>query len=129
MVEDNQVNQTVALAMLGIAQCYNIDVAKDGYAALANLGERTYNLVLMDVQMPELDGLEAIRRIRRMRNSASALPIIGMTAHAFAEDREQCLAASMNDYISKPVNRALLLEKSVTSLRKQAKQCHHPARV
>lgn len=111
LVEDNQVNQTVALAMLGMAQRYNIDVAKDGYAALARLSERAYDLILMDVQMPELDGLEATRRIRRMQNGASALPIIGMTAHAYAENRDQCLAAGMNDYISKPVNRAVLLEK------------------
>jgi len=111
LVEDNQVNQTVALAMLGMAQRYGIDVAKDGYAALARLSEQAYDLVLMDVQMPELDGLEATRRIRCMQSGASALPIIGMTAHAYAEHREQCLAAGMNDYISKPVNRALLLEK------------------
>jgi PAS domain S-box-containing protein len=111
LVEDNQVNQTVAIAMLGIAQCYKIDVANDGYAALARLRERTYDLILMDVQMPEMDGLEATRHIRRLTSAASDLPIIGMTAHAFAEDRDQCLNAGMNDYIRKPVNRAQLLEK------------------
>ena len=111
LVEDNQVNQTVAIAMLGVAQCYEIDVANDGYAALARLRERSYDLILMDVQMPEMDGLEATRHIRRLATGASALPIIGMTAHAFAEDRDQCLNAGMDDYISKPVNRAQLLEK------------------
>lgn len=110
-VEDNQVNRTVALAMLGMAQRYNVDVAKDGYAALARLGEQAYDLVLMDVQMPELDSLEATRRIRCMQTPASALPIIGMTAHVFAEDRDECLAVGMYDYISKPVNRVILLEK------------------
>jgi len=110
-VEDNQVNRTVALAMLGMAQRYNVDVAKDGYAALARLGEQAYDLVLMDVPMPELDSLEATRRIRCMQTPASALPIIGMTAHVFAEDRDECLAVGMYDYISKPVNRVILLEK------------------
>lgn len=111
LVEDNQVNQTVAIAMLGVAQCYKIDVANDGYAALDRLRERTYDLILMDVQMPEMDGLEATRHIRGLASAASDLPIIGMTAHAFAEDRDQCLNAGMNDYISKPVNRTQLLEK------------------
>lgn len=111
LVEDNAVNRTVALAMLQMARRYRVDAANDGYSALARLAEERYDLVLMDVEMPEMDGLETTRRIRRMTTGASALPIIGMTAHAFAEDRERCLAAGMDDYISKPVDRRLLLEK------------------
>jgi CheY-like chemotaxis protein len=111
LVEDNAVNQTVALAMLQMARRYRVDVAKDGYSALARLTEQRYDLILMDVEMPEMNGLETTRRIRRMTTGASALPIIGMTAHAFAEDRDRCLAAGMDDYISKPVDRRQLLEK------------------
>lgn len=111
LVEDNHVNQTVAIAMLGTLHQCRIDVANNGHAAIAKLSDRSYDLVLMDVQMPEMDGLEATRRIRCLTNKAASLPIIGMTAHAFAEDRDECLRAGMDDYISKPINRALLLEK------------------
>ncbi|MGY9056913.1 MAG: response regulator [Alphaproteobacteria bacterium] len=68
-------------------------------------------MVLMDVQMPELDGLEATRLIRALAGEIADVPIIGMTAHAFAEDHEACLQAGMDDYISKPISRKLLLEK------------------
>ncbi len=111
LVEDNHVNQTVTLAMLGMTQEYEIEIATDGSAALARLRNQPYDLILMDVQMPEMDGLEATRRIRQLESDAAAVPIIGMTAHAFPEDRERCLAAGMDDYISKPVDRALLLKK------------------
>lgn len=111
LVEDNHVNQTVTLAMLGMTHQYTIDIATDGFAALARLRNQPYDLILMDVQMPKMDGLEATRRIRRLKSRAAALPIIGMTAHAFPEDRDRCLAAGMNDYVSKPVDQGLLLEK------------------
>ena len=111
LVEDNAVNQTVATAMLTAAHPYDVQIAENGHLAVQLLQQKQIDLVLMDVQMPRLDGLEATRQIRALDNGAAEVPIIGMTAHAFAEDREACLAAGMNDYISKPVDRALLLKK------------------
>jgi two-component system, sensor histidine kinase len=109
LVEDNAVNQRVVLAMLR-KKDYKIDVANNGQEALEKLERATepYNLVLMDVQMPVLDGLETTRAIRRNTNW-DYLPIIAMTAHAMIGDRERCLQAGMNGYISKPVQQAGLI--------------------
>src|SRR5437763_11383543 len=87
--------------------CYAADFAGDGLRAIAALESGTYDFVLMDVQMPELDGLEATRRIRA-RWPDLPLPIVAMTANAMAGDREACLAAGMTDYISKPIRPAEL---------------------
>jgi len=102
VAEDNAVNQKLALRLL--AQLgYRADVAADGVEAIEALERQTYDVVLMDVQMPELDGLEATRRIVD-RWPASARPrIIAMTANAMQGDRELCLEAGMDDYISKPI--------------------------
>ena len=107
VVEDNLVNQKVVLAILR-KKGYRIDVANDGREALAKLNSSSYDLVLMDVQMPILDGLEATRLIRREARW-DRLPIIAMTAHAMNGDRERCLQAGMNAYISKPVQPAHLI--------------------
>jgi signal transduction histidine kinase/CheY-like chemotaxis protein/HPt (histidine-containing phosphotransfer) domain-containing protein len=109
LVEDNAVNQRVVLAMLR-KKDYQIDVANNGQEALEKLARATepYNLVLMDVQMPVLDGLETTRAIRRNSNW-DYLPIIAMTAHAMIGDRERCLQAGMNAYVSKPVQQAGLI--------------------
>lgn len=108
IVEDNQVNQKVVTAVLR-KRGFNIELANDGMEALSKL-ERSddYDLVLMDVQMPVLDGLEATRIIRK-NPRWSALPIVAMTAHAMNGDKERCLNAGMNGYISKPVHPAHLL--------------------
>ena len=109
LVEDNAVNQRVVLAMLR-KKDYKIDVANNGQEALEILGRATepYNVILMDVQMPVLDGLETTRAIRR-NPKWNYLPIIAMTAHAMIGDRERCLQAGMNAYISKPVQQAGLI--------------------
>jgi signal transduction histidine kinase len=109
LVEDNLVNQKVVLAILR-KKGYRIDVANDGREALTKLEppDVRYDLILMDVQMPVLDGLEATRTIRRDPRFAS-LPIIAMTAHAMNGDRERCLQAGMDAYVSKPVQPAHLI--------------------
>ena len=109
LVEDNAVNQRVVLAMLR-KKNYAIDVANNGQEALDKLERATepYNVILMDVQMPILDGLETTKAIRR-NNAWDNLPIIAMTAHAMIGDRERCLQAGMNAYVSKPVQQAGLI--------------------
>ena len=109
LVEDNVVNQKVVLAILR-KKGYQISVANDGHEALEKLEApgAQYNLILMDVQMPVLDGLEATRAIRRDPRWAKT-PIIAMTAHAMNGDRERCLDAGMDAYISKPVQPAHLV--------------------
>ncbi len=101
LAEDNPVNQKLAIRLLE-RMGYGAIVAADGLQAIAALERADYDIVLMDVQMPELDGLEATRRIRA-RWPARALRIVAMTANAMEGDREACLAAGMDDYLSKPI--------------------------
>ncbi len=102
VVEDNTVNQTVALSMLGRIG-YRADLASNGIEALQALERQTYDVVLMDGQMPEMDGEEATRQIRRRLPSARQPRIIAMTANAMQGDRERYLEVGMDDYISKPI--------------------------
>ncbi len=111
LVEDNPVNQQVATHMLKKMGC-EVDIAQHGREALGFLSRKRYDLVLMDCQMPEMDGFEATHSIR---DPASAVldhdvRVIAMTANAFAEDRERCLAAGMNDFLAKPVTQKMLGE-------------------
>ncbi len=106
LAEDNAVNQKLALRLLA-NMGYAADVASDGLQAIAALEGSDHDVVLMDVQMPELDGLEATRRIRSQWPDRP-LHIVAMTANAMAGDREACLAAGMNDYVSKPIRPAEL---------------------
>jgi len=108
VVEDNHVNQKVVTAVLR-KRGFAIELANDGREALARLESDTFDLVLMDVQMPVLDGLEATRLIRQDPRWKT-LPVIAMTAHAMNGDRERCLDAGMSGYISKPVHPSHLLQ-------------------
>ncbi len=105
LAEDNPINQAVTVELLRSAGLA-VDVANDGAQAVGKASRQAYDLVLMDVQMPELDGLGATRQIRALPRAR--LPIVAMTANAFGEDREACLAAGMNDHIAKPVDPAEL---------------------
>ena len=106
LAEDNAVNQKLALRLLRQLS-YDAQVANDGQQAIDALAETPFDVVLMDVQMPELDGLEATRRIRA-RWPDRSLRIVAMTANAMAGDREACIAAGMDDYLSKPIRAAEL---------------------
>jgi signal transduction histidine kinase/ActR/RegA family two-component response regulator len=110
LAEDNAVNQKVASRVLE-KQGHHVTVAANGRQALAALDQATFDVVLMDVQMPEMDGFETTAAIRaRERDTGSHLPIIAMTAHAMQGDRERCIAAGMDNYISKPLNVPELIE-------------------
>lgn len=108
LVEDNLVNQMVVISLLR-KKGYQLDVANNGQEALDRLSANLYRLILMDIQMPVLDGLEATRRIRENPAWAS-LPIVAMTAHAMNGDRERCLQAGMSEYLAKPVDHNRLLK-------------------
>ena len=106
LVEDNRFNQKLVLKLLerwGI----QADLAENGLEALEKTDSGVYDLILMDVQMPEMDGLEATREIRKReaQRGLSPTPVVAMTANAYAEDREKCFAAGMNDYLAKPVKK------------------------
>ena len=125
VVEDNPVNQKVAVTMLK-KRGHHVDVASNGKEALEALDRDRIDLVLMDVQMPDMDGFEATRLIRyREKGNGGHIPIIAMTAHAMKGDRERCLAAGMDDYISKPIREADLfsaIENSANGSRDTAKE-------
>ena len=108
LVDDNSINQEVATEFLEDAGMI-VTVTSNGRECLDALNRRSYDLVLMDIQMPEMDGLEVTRRIRQ-NSQFSDLPIIAMTAHAMAGDRDKSLAAGMNDHITKPIDPAVLYQ-------------------
>ena len=108
VAEDNIVNQRIATRLLQNHGC-RADVVANGKEAVEMIANIAYDLVLMDVQMPEMDGFAATREVRRSGGRHAAVPIVAMTANAMQGDREKCLEAGMNDYLSKPVHRDDLL--------------------
>jgi len=110
LADDNPVNCRLAVLMLEKAG-HRVDVVADGAEAIEAVLTRDYDLVLMDIQMPGVDGLEATRRIRALPGGRGDVPIIAITANAMKGDDERCFEAGMNDYITKPIDRARLLGK------------------
>lgn len=102
LAEDNHINQMIAVKQLEKLGCY-CDTVGNGKEAIEALRNISYDLVLMDCQMPEMDGYEATRQIRAMNEEFSEIPIVAMTANAMKGDREKCLEAGMNDYVTKPI--------------------------
>ena len=108
VADDNRINQELATELLRLVDL-QVEVADNGRIAVDMARRGAYDLILMDMQMPEMDGLEATRLIRTVPE-LDATPIVAMTASAFGADRDACLAAGMNDHIGKPVNPAMLYE-------------------
>ncbi len=108
LAEDNAVNQRVVVRMLEREGC-TVAVAENGSVAVARFRSERFDLVFMDCQMPELDGFEATRLIRQLEDPERRTPIVALTANAMDGDRERCLAAGMDDFVSKPVRRDVLL--------------------
>jgi CheY-like chemotaxis protein len=117
LAEDNVVNQKLALRLLS-QMGYRADVASNGIEAVESVGRQPYDVVLMDVQMPEMDGLEATRRI--VAAGGQRPRIVAMTANAMAGDREMCLAAGMDDYVTKPIRVEALVEALYNAKARQA---------
>jgi signal transduction histidine kinase len=112
LAEDNKMNQSLVKYVLG-KYSMETDVVENGKLAIARLQEKQYDIVLMDIQMPVMDGYEATRLIRNeFKNN---IPIIALTAHAMNEERDKCLALGMNDYISKPFDPNLLYQKIISA--------------
>ena len=109
LAEDNVVNQKLALRLLQQLG-YRADLASNGVEAIESVQRQTYDVVLMDVQMPEMDGLEASRRITAQSPAGQRPRIVAMTANAMQGDREECLAAGMDDYVTKPIRVDALVE-------------------
>lgn len=110
LVEDNPINRKLALVLLQKAG-YQVDWVENGIQAVQSVTQKDYNLILMDVQMPEMDGFEATQLIRKNEANEKHVPIIAMTAYALKGDREKCLAAGMDDYLAKPIDPEEMLSK------------------
>jgi CheY-like chemotaxis protein len=107
LAEDNIVNQKVALRLLEKLE-YQVEVVADGRAALIAWQSGNFDLILMDCQMPHVDGYDATREIRRMEDGRCRIPIVALTANAMKGDEERCIAAGMDAFVSKPIDRLKL---------------------
>lgn len=122
LAEDNEMNQMLARRVFEKWN-FDLDIAPNGKVAVEKLEKEHYDLVLMDIQMPEMDGYDATRYIRtNLPSEKSGIPIIAMTAHAIVGEAEKCINVGMNDYISKPFNRNVLYEKICTLLKQKPVQ-------
>src|SRR3954467_14151845 len=110
VAEDNLINQKIVRIMLQKAGCEVLAV-DDGNKAVEAVQTNPFDLVLMDLHMPLVDGLQATRQIRGLESKVKEVPIIALTASAFTDDRDRCLAAGMNDFITKPIKLDFLLQK------------------
>lgn len=118
IVEDNDMNQFLAENLL-TSHGAAVEIAVDGYDALRKIDEKKYDLILMDIQMPRIDGYEATQKIRQDNIN---VPIIAMTAHAMVDEKNKCLEAGMNSYVTKPLKAEILLSTISSVLRKKQKQ-------
>jgi len=109
VVEDNAINQALVTAMLAPLR-HVVDVVTDGHDAVSAAQRTAYDIVLMDINMPNMDGVEATRLIRSSGGALASVPIIAVTANAMAGDREHYLAAGLTDYLPKPIDRRQLIE-------------------
>jgi len=119
LVEDNLMNQALAKSRMKSWNC-NIDIADNGVIALEKIENSIYDLILMDIQMPEMDGYETTKRIRKLKPPICEIPIIAMTADASSNDEEKSLKTGMNDYISKPFNPESLYNKIIYHTKQKA---------
>jgi CheY-like chemotaxis protein len=103
LAEDNEINQKMTRVLL-VRQGYEVQLAGNGLEAIEAVRSKKFDLIFMDVQMPEMDGLEAAQKIREMEGETRQIPIIAMTAHALQGDRQRCMDAGMDDYVSKPLD-------------------------
>jgi CheY-like chemotaxis protein len=115
LVEDNTFNQKVIIRLLEKLG-YTVAIATNGRESLAALDAHPYPIILMDIQMPEMDGLEATRQIRSTKPDAQQPWIIALTGHATEEDKNRCIESGMNDYISKPIQAERLQEVLQTAI-------------
>jgi PAS domain S-box-containing protein len=126
IAEDNKINQQLAKVVLHKMGC-EVDIAENGREAIEKLEGSRYDIILMDIQMPELDGYEATRYIRTLPDAAiNKIPIIAMTAHALNDEGAKCIQAGMNDYISKPFEKEILYSKISDHLQRAAKPSPQP---
>jgi CheY-like chemotaxis protein len=107
LVEDHPINQKLAMALLGRLG-YDVDLAVNGLEGVKAAAQKIYAVIIMDMQMPEMDGLEATRAIRASTGYNHNSPIIGLTANAMQSDLDACRAAGMNDVLTKPIDRNVL---------------------
>lgn len=120
LVKDNKINQKLVMALL-TRLGYGVDLAENGIEAVSMAGSKNYPLILMDMQMPVMDGLDATRHIRAQGGHNRSIPIVALTANAMASDRDSCFAAGMDDFLTKPLNRNQLsacVEKWIQSTSK-----------